>query len=329
MSSFSLNGKIGIMLKKFSLVLLTIFSLLFSVLNHAKSPLSTTTPIAPLSPQKIIVWQHTIDYPSKIIMSILIQALDITRDKYGDYEIVSSKPMEQRRAVTKLTKRYVGELDIAHLATTTNREKSAIAIRIPLIAGLSGYRVCLIKPNNQYKFSDINNKQDFINKKISIGQQQDWPDTKILTSNGLDVETSYKYSLLFRQLEKQRFDCFLRGINEIHDEIDQHTNDNFVIENDLLFYYPLPLFFYVNNGRQDLAKRLNEGLTTLQKNGTLTRLLAENYKDKVDNLHLHTRTLIKLNNPILPKESLLSIPNIPWLNDYISTPKDKNIKTNK
>lgn len=306
------------MSKKIIVYLLIPSLTLFSILIHAKSPIVTNELSPPPSPQKIIVWQHTVDYPNKILMSILIQAFEVTREEYGDYEIISSSPMEQRRAVSKLSKRYKDTLDIAHLASNVSREKNATAIRIPLISGLSGYRVCLIKPNNQPKFTNISNKQDFINKGITIGQQQDWPDTKILTSNGINVQTSYKYSLLFRQLDKQRFDCFLRGINEISDEVEQNSNTHFVIEDNLLFYYPQPLFFFVNNNRPELVERLTKGLTKLKEEGVLADLLAENFQLKMNKLHLNSRTLIRLNNPILPKESLQSIEPIPWLNELIN-----------
>jgi hypothetical protein len=306
------------MLKKIIISFLVSSLTLFSILIHARSPIVTTPPSNLVTKQKIIVWQHTIDYPNKILMSILLQALDLTREQYGDYEIISSLPMEQRRAVSKLSKRYKDTLDIAHLASNVSREKNATAIRIPLISGLSGYRVCLIKPNNQAKFTNINNKQDFINKGITIGQQQDWPDTKILTSNGINVQTSYKYSLLFRQLDKQRFDCFLRGINEISDELELNSNTHFVIENNLLFYYPLPLFFFVNNNRPELIERLTKGLTILKEEGVLADLLATHFQQKMHQLQLNNRTLIRLDNPILSSESLQSIEPIPWLNELIN-----------
>ena len=291
-----------------STLILALFTLTFSVFSYAKEELRSS-----VLPSKIIVWQHTVDNPTKIIMVMLKQALDITKAEYGDYDIISSIPMEQRRAVSKLSKKYKGKLDIAHLASSASREKGAIAVRIPLIEGLLGYRVCLIRQNDQDKFSNIKSKQDFIDRNIKIGQQQDWPDTKILEKNGLKVQTSYKYSLLFRQLEKQRFDCFLRGVNEISDELEQHANANFVVENNLLFHYPLPLFFFVNESRPDLAERLTKGLTTLKENGVLAKLVEDYYKDKVEKLHLGTRKDFHLENPFLPDKSLHSINAIPWL----------------
>ena len=266
-----------------------------------------------LPPEKIIVWRHTVDNPSAIIMDTLTRALDITRDEYGDYEIIPSMQMEQGRAVKKLSKEYKGKLDIAYFPTTKEREEHAIPIRIPLIGGLMGYRLCLIKENNQYKFSNINDIQDFIDQGLTIGQHQDWPDSTILRNNGLKVSTTHKYSLLFEQLNKQRFDCFLRGVNEINDEYIQHSDARFAIENSLLIHYPYLTFFFVNEQRPELAERLTIGLTRLQENGTLAKLLDYYYKDRLDKLHLYSRKIIYLNNSLLSEQSLQSMTVIPWL----------------
>lgn len=257
--------------------------------------------------QEIIVWQHTVNGPTEIIMDTLQRAFEITRPEFGNYKIMTSIAMEQGRALAELSKRSEGELDIGHFATTAEREKKAIAIRIPLIQGMLGYRICLIKENNQAKFSGITNKQSFIEKEISIGQHQDWPDTTILRSNGMHVRTTHKYSLLFQQLDKQRFDCFSRGVNEISYEHAQHTEVNTTIEDSLLLHYPFPLFFFVNANRPILAQRLTLGLTRLQDDGTLKALFEHYYKDRLATLHLAERTLIKLENPTLSEKSLKAL----------------------
>lgn len=258
-------------------------------------------------PQEIIVWQHTVNGPTEIIKDALQRALEITRPEYGAYRIITSAEMEQGRALNTLSKQARGKLDVAHFATTTEREKKAIAIRIPLIQGSLGYRICLIKKHNQSTFSEITNKHDFIEKNISIGQHKDWPDTKILRSNGLHVKTTYKYSLLFQQLDKQRFNCFSRGINEISYEHEQHTEINATIEESLLIHYPFPLFFFVNANRPEVAKRLTLGLTRLQSNGTLLQLFEYYYKDRLAALHLEARTIIELENPTLSEKSLKAL----------------------
>ena len=179
--------------------------------------------------------------------------------------------MEQGRALRELSKMDSSRLDLAHFAPTIEREKQAIVIRIPLIQGLLGYRLCLIKDGDQHKFSKITNKEQWLASNLTIGQHQNWPDTLVLKDNGLMVKTSYKYKLLFQQLVKHRFDCFARGANEIVYEQRAHQDLGLIIEKKLMLHYPFPLFFFVNKNNPDLAKRLEQGLSKLIENGVLSQ----------------------------------------------------------
>ncbi|MGJ8580676.1 MAG: hypothetical protein ACSHWR_00020 [Psychromonas sp.] len=285
---------------------------LFLLITFLSTPILAKQ-ATPLVHSRITVWQHTIDHPDSIFISILTKSLDITRSEYGDYTIVPSQVMEQGRAIKRLAIKYEGVLDVAHFASSVEREKGGIAVKVPLINGLLGYRVCLINKGDQYKFSNIHDKQAFIDKDLTIGQHQDWPDTRILKSNGLNVRTSYKYALLFQQLKKQRFDCYLRGINEITDEYEKYRHLNFEIEKRLLFHYPFPIFFFVHESDPELAQRLTLGLTKLKESGELTQLVKEYHKAQIDNLELHKRKLIPIENSILPKDSMQTLDPIPWL----------------
>ena len=156
---------------------------------------------------KIRVWEKTaID--QGLIGELLFQALEITQKEYGEYQIITSTEMEQDRALREIAN---SRLDLAHFVSTAEREMQATPIRIPIMQGLLGYRLCLIKDDNQDKFIGVTNKQQWIEKKISIGQHRNWPDTTILKSNGLHVATTYKRELLFQQLSKNRFDWTQRG----------------------------------------------------------------------------------------------------------------------
>ena len=61
-------------------------------------------------------------------------------------------------------------------------------IRIPLFKGLFGYRVLLIRKQEQARFDQINTQQDLA--KFLGGQGTHWPDTLILQANGLRVTTA-------------------------------------------------------------------------------------------------------------------------------------------
>ena len=249
---------------------------------------------------KITTWKNTVQAQG-LIMETLRAALIITQPEYGDYQISSSIDMPQNRAIRELEN---GRLDLAHLVATKERENRAIAVKIPLMQNILGYRLCLITEDNQGKFNNINSKQQWIDKGITIGQHHNWPDTNILKANGIDVKTTYKTNLLFQQLAKKRFDCFARGINEISYEQRTHSSLNLVIEKQLLIYYPLPQFFFVSPKKPLLAERLTLGLTKLKEKGTLKQIFDFYYQDLWQDLNVKNRIFINLHNPTLSPETI-------------------------
>lgn len=261
--------------------------------------LNATSPFSYAKPMQIKVWKTTLN-DNGIIQELLYHALEITTDKYGDYRFIASSEMEQERALRELTN---NQLNLAHFVATAAREAAAIPIRIPIMQGLLGYRLCLIKKENQEKFDDIRNKKQWLEKNITIGQHHNWPDTEILQSNGLNVITTYKTDLLFQQLAKSRLDCFSRGINEISYEQISHKSLGLAIEKNIVIYYPLPQFFFVNPSNQLLAERLQLGLTRLQQNGEMDRLFEKHYRELIERLNLKNRVFIELHNPTLSEQT--------------------------
>jgi hypothetical protein len=275
-----------------------VFLLLLININASYAEIST-----------IKIWKHTANKPG-IIAPLLYQALEITKPEYGDYQIIDSNNMGQERAFRELKN---ANLDIAHFVSTDEREKQITPIKIPIMKGLLGYRLCLIREGNQYKFNDITNQQQWIEKDITIAQHSNWPDTNILKSNGFQVKTTFKAELFFPQLAKDRFDCYLRGLSEISAEFENNKYLGITIEKNIVIFYPLPQFFFVNPKKPLLAKRLHLGLTRLQKNGKSEQLFESYYKDLLDKFKIKTRTFIELNNPTLSMTTLEEI-NLPMNN---------------
>lgn len=263
----------------------------------------------------IRVWSHTVNNAG-MTASLLHRALQITQQEYGEYEFVLSHKMKQDRALRELVS---GRIDIAHFVSTSEREKQATPIRIPIMQGLLGYRLCLIKEDNQKKFIGVNNIKQWIDKNITIAQDKRWPDTKILESNGVNVQTTFKHELLFQQLSKARFDCFARGISEISLEQQEHSSLGLIIEKHIVIHYPLPQFFFVAADKPLLAERLKLGLTRLQENGEAELLFDSYYQAILDNLELKKRVFIELQNSTLSPETIdvINSPVIQSLPKYL------------
>ncbi len=256
---------------------------------------------------KIIVWESLYNNPTPIVMNYLHRALQVTTEEYGAYQLIESAKMEQGRSLIELSKLQDSKLDIATYAPTTEREQQAITIRTPLLSGLMGYRLCLIDKQKQPIFQNIENKQHLINNNIIIGQHQDWPDTTILRFNNIQVQTTHKKELLFQKLIRGRFDCFSRGASEIYNEYLVYKPQGIAIENELLLYYPLPIFFFVNKSRPLLAERMRLGLQRLTESGEFELTFKQYFSPIIEKLKLTDRVVIDLHNPTLSAETVNSL----------------------
>src|SRR3989337_4337119 len=99
--------------------------------------------------------------------------------------------MSQTRAARELE---LGNIDFIWTGTSAEYERRFHAIRIPVLRGLDGYRICIINPNRQSAFSAVQTLEEL--RKLPIGQDPGWSDVKILEGAGFEVMTA-PYDSLF------------------------------------------------------------------------------------------------------------------------------------
>ncbi|SFD76814.1 hypothetical protein [Pseudoalteromonas denitrificans] len=242
--------------------------------------------------------------PQNYYIDVLILALEKSADKFGDFKL-NEKTLETHQGRTLNLLEQGKDIDVVWSMTSIEREQRFSTIYIPLVKGLMGHRIGIIRKNEQYKFKDINNLNKL--KKVFIGQGIDWPDTKILKSNGFKIVQGAGANLL-SMLEIKRFDYFPRGIHEPWLEI--VDNKNLVVEQTLLLKYPAPVYFFININNKILTERLKFGLHKAIQDGSF---------DKLFNSHEMTSTAIKKAN--IPQRRLFELEN-PLL-----SPKTKSILT--
>lgn len=246
---------------------------------------------------RIRLWNRNYDNPQT--MALLKLALDETRSLYGDYRIKSTAPMTQARAIRNLRTGAGDAINLVDAATDPKREHDLLAVRLPTIEGLLGYRVCLIAKGTESEFRDIKSYRDIVANHLVFGQGEDWPDTRILRANGLKVISRSRFQNLFGMLAHQRFNCFPRSVTEIYADLKRYGNAKLRVEPNLLFTYPLPSFFFVNKTNRRLAARIELGLRLAFLDGRYHRYLAQDIKPILNRLHLSRRRVIRLNNPLL------------------------------
>ncbi len=213
---------------------------------------------------------------------ILRTALEKTKGKYGAYKLQPSAPMSEKRQTIELTNGS-GALTVMHLGTTPEFERDLLPIRIPVDKNLSGYMVYLIRQEDQAKFSAVQTLDDL--RGFSIGQGLGWIDVDILQHSDFDVVTGSDYDGLFHMLLAKRFDAFQRSAAEIIDEFEQRKDKmpGLHIEQDILFYYPLPMYFWFSKSEQGerMAARAREGMMAMIEDGTYDAIFSKYNEYKI------------------------------------------------
>jgi hypothetical protein len=213
------------------------------------------------------------------------------------------------------------EINIVWGMTTPQREKDLLPIRITIFKGLIGWRLLLIRQDMAERFTHIQRLEHLV--KLSPLQGRDWPDTKILQSNGFDVITERTYSGLMAMLGNAQGDFFPRSIIEIWDELVKSEAANQIqIQTSLGIRYPAAIYFFVNKRSVPLANLIEKGLEEAIKNGNFEALFIEKYQTYIDKSQIESRTFYPLENAFLPEKTPLDRKEL-WFDGNINTTSTK------
>ena len=227
------------------------------------------------------------------IKTLLSLALAQTDNQYGPVILVpDARVVSQEQQFEELT---LGLTAITWSITTIKREQQHIAVRVPLTAGLFGYRVMLVRENDE-RFAQPLSIATL--KALTAIQGTGWPDNSILTYNGFQLIAD-SYDETFERLSDGSADYFPRAAHEVFEELAMRASRDLVIASHITLQYDNPMFFFVSKRKPELARRLEKGLAILAANGDLFRLLtSQHFYIRARNL-LAGRALIRLENPLL------------------------------
>lgn len=252
------------------------------------------------------------DQRHQYFIELLELALSKTEASHGSYTTQTcAVRMMQDRALQQVQRKRC--IDIVWTMTSLERESKLLAVRIPLLKGLLGQRVLMIRREDLRRFKDIQQLSEL--GQMRAGQGMGWPDIEILEYNRLPVIEGKTYEGLFGMLERGRFDYFPRGISEIGAELKQHQREGFVAEPRILLSYPAPIYYFVNPENTALAERLEQGLRLAIDDGSFDALFKKFNYHKLADL-MENRLVFKLRNPSLhPKtpideDKLWVLPNL-------------------
>jgi len=235
---------------------------------------------------------------------ILQTALEKTWPQFGPYRMIKAEVMSERRQTDEMI-HASGKLSVMYLDSNPTLEKKLVPVRIPVDKNLVGYRVLLIRREDAVRFAAVHTLSDL--KQYRYGLGLGWLDVDILRADGFKVVTGSSYEGLFDMLNHRRFDAFLRGVTEVLDEIEQHRQrlPDLYIGPHILIYYPLPMYFWFckNDMGRRLAKRVEQGMRMMIRDGSYDRLFSEYQGYKIKRLQLKQRRLFRIDNPYLVPET--------------------------
>jgi hypothetical protein len=255
-----------------------------------------------------IVESSEFDYESHAYYSSLLRlALSKTDDPLKPTSLVeSSGHLVQERVLRQLNQE--GGIDVFWTVTSKLREQQAIPVRVPLLNGIMGYRVSLVRQSSQNEFKNVRSAFDLT--RFVAGQGHDWPDFQILKHNGFTTLGISNYDIIIELLKAGRIDYFPRAAHEAIVEAESLNDPDVIIEPSVLLYYPSYMFFFVSKSKPELALRIERGLNIARQDGSFAALFEKyiNFSDVKKALKLSERTVLKLDNPHLSKATLDAAP---------------------
>lgn len=235
--------------------------------------------------------------------SLLQLAIEKSTTQYGPTQRqIVDIPMEEQRQFVSLKNNM---LDVMWSMTSIEREQEALPIRIPLLKGLIGYRVLIIRKNQQEKFAAITQLEQL--KKLTAVQGFGWADVEILQQNGFKVDVSSWRTSIFKSLDAGYYDYFPRSILEAWSELADNQFDELMVDEHHLIVYPTAIYFFVKKNNSQLAERLEFGLKQAIADGSFEQHFKQ-YPQHVDALlkiNSQHRQHHYISNPTLPEATPL------------------------
>lgn len=226
------------------------------------------------------------------LLELLTKALD--QSQYpAKLESILVHPHQQRTLLGLNST----QADIYWSMTSPEREQLAIAIKVPLFKGLIGKRALLTNKDYLPMFASIKEKSELA-EHVAI-QGHDWPDTKILAQNGLQVRPFANYQVMFSLTASGRVDYFPRSFIEVNSELSDLKDDKLVIVPNLFISYPTAFYYFVSSSKPKLAEAIYKGLLALKESGEFDRLFEHYFAEELASLPYQKSEVveIKLDNP--------------------------------
>ena len=259
--------------------------------------------IAPLQPEDVV---HRYDHGIFMVhyqyaYAPLDDALEHSIARYGPYK---SEPVTAEMSLARLHQEVLkGDLVNVIVLPPGRREmdEELIPIDIPLDQGMWGYHVGFIRTADQARIDQVRDIAGM--RQLRLGDRQQLINAPIYEYNGIPVSTEAgNFESLVQMLQRGRFDLISRPAVTALEEFESYARKypDLIIDRHLLIHYPSAIYVYVSKSAPHLAERIRYGLQEMQKDGSLARHFEKYLSPVIAKLDFAQRTLIELENPLLP-----------------------------
>ena len=252
--------------------------------------------------QKIKYFQVDSDYSYQIDLLKLI--LEKTKDEFGEAKAVTvNTKMTMERGLSALEKD--SGVDIAFMPANRDYEKTFRAVKFPIMQGLLGFNVFMIKEEKVPEFNSVNILLE-LNRKMTAGFGKNKTGIEILRHNRIPLDDSeYINEKLYKMLDSGSFDYLPVGLCEAWPELVKLRKKypGLTIDRKSGFYYPCPVYFFVNKDNKYMAGRIRKGLETVYSDGSMKELFFSHFKNVTEQAEPERRNYFRLENPMLSENT--------------------------
>lgn len=261
---------------------------------------------APISAKELVISKVSGD-KELLILSILQLAVKKSGENLTIKELAQEVPIARRENETAS-----GSLDLMWAGSSPKLDNKLRAVRIPLLKGMLGHRIFIIRQGDQASFNSVYNLSDL--KQLKAGMGRTWGSTKVLEAAGLNVVSTLKYKNLFYMLEGGRFDYFPRAVHEPWSEVSNHPDLPLEVENNILLIYPYAMYFYIAKSNDELHATLTRGLEAAIADGSFNQLFYSHpmVKSAVEKTQFNQRVVLRISNPSMHPDTPVDRPEL-WL----------------
>lgn len=248
--------------------------------NAEATQQNTTGPTDTAGATEIKLWIGGVSESRKAHETAVIRlALEKSRERYGPYELkVTNSTLSRPRTIRNFSEGTMAQVVTAPALAyrVDSDEQPLIIIPTPLLQGLLGRRQAIVRRDQAADFAKIKSLAQL--RQFTAGLGFDWIDQEFFRDAELPFTTGASITQLFNMLAHGRFDYLPLGVLEAEQALAQSEHAaQLVIVDNLIVYYPLPVYAQISHNHPHITERLTFGLEAARKDGSLNALFDQYY----------------------------------------------------